>query len=107
WWKPASAIDGSFRVRAVVGSVRPVPRDGATSEPLPQAGDGREDLLEPLQGPDVAVARRRLAQAEHLRGLVVGQVLEVAEGQDLAVDRVHVVERLLDDQLVLDADGRL
>ena len=49
-----------------------------------------------------------LGQAEHQRGLVVGQVLEVPQGQDLAVDRVHAVERLLDDQLVLGADrGRL
>ena len=63
--------------------------------------------FETLQGPDITVAGGRLGQAEHLRGFVVGQVLEVPQGQDFAVDRVHAVERLLDDQLVLGADGGL
>ena len=46
-------------------------------------------------------------QAQRQRRLVVGQVLEVAQDQDLAVDRVHAVERLLHDQSVLGPDGRL
>ena len=74
---------------------------------LSQSRDRRQDLLEPLQRPDVTVAGRRLGQAEHLRGLVVGEVLEMPQGQDLAVDRVHAVERLLDDQLVLGPDRGL
>ena len=58
----------------------------AASELLAQAGGRREELLEPLQGADVSVAGRRLGEAGHLRGLVVGEVLEMTQGQDLAVD---------------------
>ena len=66
---------------------------------------GRADLLEPPQGPDIAVAGRGLVDAQHGGRLAVVELLEVAEGQDLAVDRVHGVERLLDLDLDLGPDG--
>ena len=66
---------------------------------------GREDLLEPAQGTDVALAGRGLVQAEHGGRLVVVQLLEVTERQDLAIDRVHGVERLLHLDLDLGPDG--
>src|SRR5256885_212655 len=51
-----------------------------------KAGHARQDLFEPLQRPDVAVAGRRLLQSEDLRRLAVAQLLEVAQDQHFAVD---------------------
>src|SRR5262245_35283268 len=70
-------------------------------------GEGSENLLEPLEGPDVAVARGCLRQPQNGRGLGVGQLLEVSQGEDLAVERVHAVEGFLKAQLPLGADGGL
>src|ERR1700679_1862145 len=44
--------------------------------------------------------------AQHGGRLSVIELLEVSQGQDLAVDRVHGVERLLDLDLDLGPDGR-
>ena len=60
-----------------------------------------------FEGPDVALGGRRLLEAQHAGGLGVAQLLEVAQGQDLAVERVHAVERLLEADAPLGADGRL
>ena len=50
-------------------------------------------VLEPLQRPDVAVAGGRLAQCPSTwAASALRQLLEVPQGQDLAVDRVHAVE---------------
>jgi hypothetical protein len=54
-----------------------------------------EDRLEPPDGPQVAFTGRGRLDAEHGRRLDVVQFLEVAQHHDLAVDRVHAVERLL------------
>ena len=45
--------------------------------------------------------------AQHLGGLGLAQLLEVAQGQHLAVERVHAVERLLEADLQLGPDGGL
>ena len=54
-----------------------------------------------------ALAGRRGLQAEHVRGFRVGQLLEVPEGDDLAVDRVHAVKGGLQLQLDLGPLDRL
>src|SRR5262249_37638420 len=64
--------------------------------PVEQARHTFQDGLEPCHCTDVAVAGGRLGQAEHLGDLGVAQLLEVTQGDDLAVDRVHAVERLLE-----------
>src|SRR5262245_47558702 len=61
----------------------------SVSASIEEPGDGREDVPQSFERPDVAVARRRLLDAEHRRRLVVAQFLEVAQHQDLAVKRVH------------------
>src|SRR5262245_36189962 len=98
-----------------VPSPRRAPRDHAAAGPVARSkvsrswswqaltwalplGDG---LLEPLQGAQMAVARGRGLEAEHLGGLLVAQHLEVAEDEDLAVDGVHGVEGLLNAELGL------
>ena len=50
------------------------------------AGDRREDLLDPLECLDVADAGGTGGQSEHEHRLVVVQMLEVAQGQDFTVD---------------------
>ena len=61
----------------------------------------------PLDRPQVAAARAGLGEAQDLGDLGRAELLEVLQGQDLAVDRVHAVERLLDEQAGLGLDGRL
>src|SRR3954452_13078762 len=87
------------------GSARELPSLMAISPP--PAGRAGEDLLEPLQGADVAVAGGRLRDAERPGGLRVGELLEVPQGQDLAVELVHAVERLLEADLQLDPGRRM
>src|SRR4051794_20578941 len=62
------------------------PEEGASISGAPQAAQGR---LEPLQRPDVALGGGGLLDAEHLGGLGAGELLEVAQGEDLAIDRVE------------------
>ena len=64
---------------------------------------GVEDLAQPLQGTDVAVARGRFAKPENLGGLGVGEILEMPKRQDFAVDRLHAVEDRLKADLHLGA----
>ena len=63
--------------------------------------DSREAVLEPFECGDVAVACRGLADREHLRRLVVVQLLEVPKREDLPIDRVHRVRGLLHPELEL------
>ena len=62
--------------------------------------------LEPLEGPDVPLAGRRV-QLQDLGHLGVGQLLEMPQGDDLAVDRLHPVEGGLDLDLDLGPRDRL
>ncbi len=55
-----------------------------------------EHDLKPLEGPDVPFAGSRTFQAQYLGNLGVGQFLEMPQRDDLAVDRLHIVERGLD-----------
>ena len=48
---------------------------------------------------------RRIAHSQHLRGLVVGELLEVAKQDDLAVIRLELVDRRLETPLQLLAEG--
>src|SRR5207248_7491332 len=77
------------------GSARQTPRltlppdrgpktERSCSHPFLPSGQTGQDLLEPLQGSDVTLARRRLAQAQGLGGFGVVQLLEVTQGQHLA-----------------------
>src|SRR5262249_17967889 len=84
--RAASTHNGSSRRRIMITSSHVVEKTRETGE----------DVAQPLQGPDVAVAGGGLLQAEHLRRLVVGQLLEVPQHQHLAVDRVEGVEDLLE-----------
>ena len=66
-----------------------------------------EDLSQPLDRPQVTAAGAGLGQAQHLGDLGGAELLEVLQGQHLAVDRVHAVERLLHQQAGLGLDGGL
>jgi len=72
---------------------------------LEKSGHALKLLLEPFQGAHVAVARGGLGQAQDLGGLAIAQLLEVAEGQHLAVEGFHGVEHLLKLPLHLGAAG--
>src|SRR5262245_28950808 len=50
---------------------------------------GLEHIAQALQRTDMPVAGGRGLDAEHLRGLVIGKLLEMSQGQDLPVDRVQ------------------
>ena len=93
----ATTSNGS---RSAVG----VAHDPSSATP---PGQGGQDLLEPLQRPGVALARRRLLQAQGRGGVAVGHLLVVPQDQDLAVERVHAVERLLEPELPLGPHRRL
>jgi hypothetical protein len=54
-----------------------------------------EYLLQARQRADVALGGGRLADVEHPGRLGVGQLLEVPQREDLPVERVEGVERLL------------
>src|SRR5262249_15167748 len=53
---------------------------------------GLEHVAQALQGTNMPIAGGRGLDAEYLGGLVVGEFLEVPQGQDLAVDRVQGVD---------------
>src|ERR1700735_5432160 len=74
----AVMIEASFRFRV-------------DSKLAKSAAHIRQDVLEPDQSPRVALAGGRFVEAKHLRGLSVGKLLEVPQGEDLTVDRVEVV----------------
>src|SRR5262249_12054906 len=59
---------------------------------------GLEHAAQALQRSNMPIAGGRGLDAEHLRGLVVGEFLEMPEGQDLPVDRVQGVDGLLEDE---------
>src|SRR5262249_9495274 len=81
--------------------------DGSWSQ-LPWAPrPGRQDVFEPLEGAQVALGGGRLANPQDLSALDVGQLLEVPQGHDLAVDRLHRLQGLHEAELPLGADGRL
>ena len=67
-----------------------------------QAGNMFEQVLKPLEGPDIPLACRRYLQAQDLGDLGVAQLFEMSQGDDLPVDRLHAVESGLD----LDLDLR-
>src|SRR4051794_25703139 len=70
-------------------------------------GHLREDLPEAIEGTEIALAGRCLLDSQDLGGLGVRQMLEVPQGQDLAIGLVHGVERLLEPELGLGPDGGL
>src|SRR5262249_42925816 len=74
---------------------------------LQAAGHAGEDVLEPLEGAEVALAGGRLADAEDAGGFGGGEVLEVAECEDFAVEGVHGIEGLLKPDFHFGADGGL
>ena len=65
-----------------------------------------EDRAEPAEGAEVPHPGRRLAQAERLRGLAVGKLLEVPQQDDLAVGLVELPERRLEPPLEVRAAKR-
>ena len=86
----------------------PVPRRPSVREAIPLiAGGGptvrslrlggerrvqslrRQHVSQPRECADVPLARRRRGDVEHLGGLVVVQPLEVADAQDLAIERLE------------------
>ena len=100
---------GGRRTRRPVGSAARRGRRSTRPWSISLGGrlQGGEHVLEPLQGADVPLGRGRLLDPEHLGGLGVGQLLEVPQRQDLPVERVEGVERLLEPQQPLGPDGRL
>src|SRR5438270_3404162 len=66
-----------------------------------------QQLAQSFQRADIAVARGRLLQAQHGRRLIIGEHLEMAQRQYLAIDGVHAVERLLHADLQLGPHDRL
>src|SRR5579864_978593 len=62
-----------------------------------EAGQRREDQCNPFRCPDVGLAGLGLRDAEDGGGLVVGELLAVAEREDLAVERVHGIQGLLEE----------
>src|SRR5262249_12656879 len=94
--------------RAVARPDRARTRDWFRSWPelLDTTWKGRQDLLEPVQSPDVPLTGRRLLEMQLAGDLGVGQFLEMPQHQDLAIQRVHGVEGLLQPHLPLGADRR-
>src|SRR5262249_16804045 len=62
-----------------------------------------EHVAQALQGTNMPIAGGRGLDAEHLGGLVIGELLEMPQGQDLPVDRVQGVDGFLKDELHLGA----
>src|SRR5262245_14696824 len=71
------------------------------------AGHAGQYVLQALEGAEVTLAGRGLLEVEHLCDLDRAQLLEVTQGQDLAVERVQAVERFLQTDLAFSADGGL
>src|SRR5262245_18761071 len=101
--RSGEGVGSDSQIRNPAAPAMASPGSGVRVDP----GKCGEDLLEPLQRADVAVARGRLRQTQHGGCIAVAQLLEVAQGEHLAVERVHPVERLLEAQLSLGADGGL
>ena len=66
-----------------------------------------EDVFEPLEGTDVPLRPGLLGDPQGLGRLGAVELLEVPQGQHLAVDRVEAVERLLDPEQPLGPVRRL
>src|SRR5262245_60805792 len=64
-----------------------------------EAGHSLKSVLQPPQSPDESDARGGLAHAEHVGRLSVVELLVVPQGEDLAIQRFHVVKGLLNPQL--------
>jgi hypothetical protein len=62
-------------------------------------------VFESFEGAQVSAAGARLADAQKLRRLGVVELLEVAQGQHFAVHRLHAVDRFLQAELHLRANG--
>src|SRR5262249_29155431 len=93
---------GTTRPRARTGPVRIL----RSRLDLPKAsGQALDDLLELLDRPYVAFAGRRLLDVEDLGGLGVAELLEMTQGEDLAVERVHGGQGFLEQALAFGADG--
>jgi len=60
-----------------------------------EIGHALEHFLEPVQGAHVPVGRRGFRQAEYMGDRAVAQLLEVAEGEHLAVTGEELGQRLL------------
>src|SRR5690606_12470938 len=56
---------------------------------------GLQRLFQPPQRPDVARAGGRIVDTQHQRRLAIRELLEVPQGDDLAVRLGHGVDRLL------------
>jgi len=54
-----------------------------------------ENILQAFERPQIPAARARWADIERLGGFGIVQLLEVPQGQYLAVERIHAIERLL------------
>src|SRR5262249_9625626 len=80
-------------------------RDGPSA--AQETGDALQGVFQPLDGAQVTGARRRLLDPQRRSRLAVAQLLEVPERQDLAVDRVHGVEHLLEPNLQFGPPGRV
>ena len=63
--------------------------------------------LSRFEGADVAFGGRRFAEPQHSGAFPVGELLEVPQRHDFAVERVHAVEGLFQPDLPLGPDGRL
>src|SRR5690606_21815643 len=59
--------------------------------PLLKAGHARQMFSEAGQCDDVALTRRRSAEAEHLRRFLIRELLEVPQHEDFAVDFVEAI----------------
>src|SRR6516162_865877 len=66
-------------------------RNSSASNPTGPRSSLEEDIALMLQGTHVPIAGGRGLDAEHLGGLVIGELLEMPQGQDLPVDRVQGV----------------
>src|SRR5262245_35339676 len=77
------------------------------SAAVEEAGDRFEDLLQASEGANVAIARGALRQSQQLGGLLVGQLLEVSQGDDFPIQRLHLVEGGLELELQLGTDDLL
>src|SRR6516225_6120998 len=60
---------------------------------------GLQNITQTFQGTNMPIAGGRGLDAEHLGGLVIGEFLEMPQGQDFPVDRVQGVDGFLEDQM--------
>jgi hypothetical protein len=76
-------------------------------ESLQTSGPVAKHFLEPFERANVAFGGGRIFDAEHLGGLGAGQLLEMTQGEDFAVDGVEGVERFLEPEHAFGPDRRL